>query len=121
MHYRAEERIPEAVFGLAFVHESGVTVAGPNSGASLPSMPLERGEGHVDFSVPTLVLQPGTFDITSAIVHQGHVFDYADRAFNLRVRGAGTDEAGLVRMIGEWTPAVPDGPTGSARRQRVPR
>ena len=121
MHYRADERIPEAVFGLAFVHESGVTVAGPNSAATLPSMPLEPGEGHVDFNVPTLLLQPGSFDITSAIVHQGHVFDYADRAFNLRVRGAGTDEPGLVRMVGEWTAAEPAGPRKGTRRQRVQR
>jgi lipopolysaccharide transport system ATP-binding protein len=103
MHYRADEPIPEAVFGLGFVHESGVTVAGPNSGASMPMTAVQRGEGYVDFHVSTLMFQPGAFEITTAIVHKGHVFDYAERAFDLKVRGAGTDEPGLVRMTGEWS------------------
>jgi ABC-2 type transport system ATP-binding protein/lipopolysaccharide transport system ATP-binding protein len=118
MHYRAEERIPEAVFGLAFVHESGVTVAGPNSASTLAPVPLDQGEGHVDFHLEDLMLQPGSFEITTAIVHKGHVFDYADRAFNLRVRGAGTDEPGLVRMTGEWSKAVPEAPAPPTRKQQ---
>jgi lipopolysaccharide transport system ATP-binding protein len=103
MHYRADEPIAEAVFGLGFVHESGVTVAGPNSGASRPMMSVPRGEGYVDFAVPALLFQPGAFDVTTAIVHKGHVYDYAERAFDLKVRGNGTDEPGLVRMLGEWS------------------
>jgi hypothetical protein len=43
------------------------------------------------------------FEITTAVVHQGHVYDYRDRAFDLRVRGAGTDEPGLVRLPGSWS------------------
>jgi hypothetical protein len=103
MHYRAEQPIAEAVFGFGFVHESGVTVAGPNSGASHPMVSVPEGDGHVDFAVPALLFQPGSFDVTTAIVHQGHVYDYADRAFALKVRGHGTDEPGLVKMVGEWT------------------
>jgi ABC-2 type transport system ATP-binding protein/lipopolysaccharide transport system ATP-binding protein len=117
MHYRAEEPIESAVFGLGFVHESGVSVAGPNSGATVPDVSLEAGDGHVDFAIPDLLFQPGAFEITTAIVHQGHVYDYLERAFDLRVRGSGMAEPGLVRLPGDWTvPAAKP-----RRRPRSPR
>jgi lipopolysaccharide transport system ATP-binding protein len=103
MHYRADEPVESAVFGLGFVHESGVSVAGPNSGTTIPQASLEPGEGHVDFAIPDLLFQPGAFEITTAIVHQGHVYDYLERAFDLRVRGSGMAEPGLVRLPGEWS------------------
>ena len=102
MHYDASTPITEPVFGLGFVHESGVTVAGPNSGASGTLPRTIAGKGYVDFRVPSLTLQPGSFEVTTAIVHKGHVYDYAERAFDLRVRGGGTDEPGLVRFSGSW-------------------
>jgi ABC-2 type transport system ATP-binding protein/lipopolysaccharide transport system ATP-binding protein len=105
MHYKATTAVPEAIFGLGFVHESGVTVAGPNSGTRNEVTGSVSGEGYVDFHVPTLTLQPGSFEVTTAIVHKGHVFDYAERAFELRVRGASTGESGLVRLDGAWTAA----------------
>ena len=102
MHYDATAPVAEPVFGLGFVHESGVTVAGPNSAASGSLPQTIAGKGYVDFSVPSLTLQPGSFEVTTAIVHQGHVYDYAERGFDLRVRGGGTDEPGLVRVVGSW-------------------
>ena len=116
MHYRVSEPVPDAVFGLGFVHESGVSVAGPNSGATLQIRDLRAGEGYVDFQVPDLLFQPGIFEITTAVVHQGHVYDYRDRAFDLRVRGAGTDEPGLVRLPGSWTASASAPPR---RRRRT--
>ena len=106
MHYEADRAVPEAVFGLGFVHESGVMVAGPNSGATLAPMAVAAGRGHVDFAIPTLLLQPGGYEISTAIVHQGHTFDYLERSFDLRVRGAGTDEPGLIRLPGSWSHPV---------------
>jgi lipopolysaccharide transport system ATP-binding protein len=103
MHYEAHEEIAAPVFGLGFVHESGVNTAGPNSGGegTLPDLP--PGRGYVDFHVASLPFQPGSFEVTTAIVQKGHVYDYAERAFDLRIRGGGTDEPGLVRLAGEWS------------------
>ena len=79
----------EVVFGLGFVHESGVTVAGPNSGAAGQCRAGDTaGEGYVDFRCPALMLQPGVYEVSAAAVSsKGHVYDYVDRAFELRVRG----------------------------------
>jgi ABC-2 type transport system ATP-binding protein/lipopolysaccharide transport system ATP-binding protein len=103
MHYEAHAAVQSPVFGLGFVHESGVNVAGPNSAAVGDLPDLRPGRGHVDFGVASLPFQPGSFEVTTAIVHKGHVYDYAERAFELKVRGGGTDEPGLVRLPGTWS------------------
>jgi ABC-2 type transport system ATP-binding protein/lipopolysaccharide transport system ATP-binding protein len=116
LHYEASEPVAEAVFGLGFVHESGVTVAGPNSAASGAIVPVIHGTGHVDFHVARLTFQPGAYEVSTAIVHKGHVYDYAERAFDLRVRGGGTEEPGLVRLLGAWSaPAADPDPMADAR------
>ena len=107
LHYTAREPMAEVVFGLGFVHESGVTVAGPNSGASGQSVPRIERQGFVDFRVPRLTLQPGVYQVSAAAVSKGHVYDHVDRAYELRVRGT-SSEPGLTRMFGEWTYAGAD-------------
>jgi ABC-2 type transport system ATP-binding protein/lipopolysaccharide transport system ATP-binding protein len=109
MRFRARESLPAAVLGLGFVHESGVTVAGPNSGVRPAAVPIARGEGYVDYHLPRVPLQPGNYRVSAAVVHQGHIYDYADRRFELVVRGGGEDEPGLTRFFGEWsTPTYAD-------------
>lgn len=102
MHYTAKEPLEEVVFGLGFVHESGVTVAGPNSGSSGQRAPRISRSGHVDFHVPQLSLQPGSYRVSAAAVSRQHTYDFVDRAYELRVRGT-TTEPGLSRMFGDWT------------------
>jgi lipopolysaccharide transport system ATP-binding protein len=103
LHYDAKEFIPDAVFGLGFTHESGIMVAGPNSGHGEPFQ-VRQGKGFVDFHVDRVPLYPGTYLVSIAIVHQGHTFDYVDRGFELRVR-ADTPPSGpgLVVMQGRWS------------------
>lgn len=105
MRFRSRLPISDAIFGLGFLHESGANVAGPNSGRVGPSS-LESGDGFVDFVIDELLLQPGSYQVSTAIVDRGHTYDYADRAFDLRVRGRGDQEPGLTRMPGSWLPPV---------------
>jgi ABC-2 type transport system ATP-binding protein/lipopolysaccharide transport system ATP-binding protein len=105
MRYFAHEPIGHAIFGLGFLHESGANVAGPNSGRQ-GSWSLQAGCGYVDFAVDELLLQPGTYQVSTAIVDRGHTFDYADREFDLHVRGRGDQEPGLTRMPGRWNDPV---------------
>lgn len=103
MTYEAGTRVPDAVFGLGFVHESGVTVAGPNSGDEDRSFTLEAGTGRVEYRLPALPLQPGSYRVSVAIVDRGHMFDYRDRAFELVVRADHSSQGhGLVRFDGTW-------------------
>jgi lipopolysaccharide transport system ATP-binding protein len=99
--YTAVAPLDDVVFGLGFLHESGVFTAGPNSGGS-GRWSLAPGRGQVEFHVDSLLLQPGEFSITGAVVARGHTYDYGERLAELRVRSTGDNEPGLVRMPGVW-------------------
>jgi lipopolysaccharide transport system ATP-binding protein len=104
MRYEAKQDLPSVTFGLGFAHESGVIVAGPNSGYGEQAMQIAAGTGCVDFHIDNLLLQPGMFLVTAAAVDRGHTYDFRDRAFELRVRAQGAvTEPGLVRLPGRWT------------------
>ncbi|PZA23217.1 ABC transporter ATP-binding protein [Modestobacter versicolor] len=101
--YQATEDLPDVTFGLAFVHESGVQAAGPNSGYGPDTFVVPAGTGAVDYTVDSLPLQPGEFLLSVAAVDKGHMYDYIDRAFVLKVRAEDVvTEPGLVRMPGRW-------------------
>jgi ABC-2 type transport system ATP-binding protein/lipopolysaccharide transport system ATP-binding protein len=117
MHFEAEQAVPRAIFGLGFLHESGANVAGPNSGRT-GAVSVPAGQGYIDFSVDALLLQPGTYTVSTAIVDRAHMFDYADREFELRVRGRGDEEPGLTRMPGDWSSVVM---VDASETRRTPR
>jgi len=106
VQYDVKQPFTEPVFGLAFHHESGTHIAGPNSqeGGTIAGTVSEGG--HVDYHFDRLPLRPGIFVITAGIVDssQTHVIDYRDRAFELRVQpGTGPDAPGMVRLDGRWS------------------
>jgi lipopolysaccharide transport system ATP-binding protein len=106
VHYDVNEPVTEPVFGLAFHHESGAHIAGPNSqeGGTVAGTVSEAG--YVDYRFDRLPLRPGIFVITAGIVDssQTHVFDYRDQAFELRVQpGTGPEAPGIVRLDGHWS------------------
>jgi hypothetical protein len=107
LHYTASADVPAAVFGLGFIHESGVFVSGPNS-SDLGPWTVPTGQGVVEFQMDPLLLQPGTYSVTTAVVDRGHTYDYCERQFVLKVRGRGTEEPGLTRQPGRWIPPHPD-------------
>lgn len=93
-----------AEFGLAFIHESGVTVAGPNTTAGkFGLIQLDAGSGVIEYHLDSLPLHPGQYTISAAIVAHGHIYDYLDRAFDLLVRAESTvQEPGMVTFAGTW-------------------
>jgi ABC-2 type transport system ATP-binding protein/lipopolysaccharide transport system ATP-binding protein len=67
---------------------------------------VPAGAGTVDYTLDSLPLQPGEFLLSVAAVDKGHMYDYIDRAFVLKVRAEDVvTEPGLVRMPGRWTHA----------------
>jgi ABC-2 type transport system ATP-binding protein/lipopolysaccharide transport system ATP-binding protein len=106
VHYDVKEPVTEPVFGLAFHHESGAHIAGPNSQEGGTVAGTVSEPGYVDYHFDRLPLSAGIFVITTGIVDssQTHVFDYRDQAFELRVQpGTGPDAPGMVRLDGRWS------------------
>ncbi len=105
LHYKTVSPIHRAEFGLAFQHESGVNVAGPNSRRAGPFQ-LDLGQAYVDFEIPELLFKQGSYRVTTAILDRGHTYDYLDRHFALRVREQDVGEPGLILLPGTWKPPV---------------
>ncbi|MET0764893.1 MAG: ABC transporter ATP-binding protein [Blastococcus sp.] len=106
VRYDVKDPVTEPVFGLAFHHESGAHIAGPNSQEGGTVAGTVSEPGYVDYHFDRLPLSPGIFVITTGIVDssQTHVFDYRDQAFELRVQpGTGPDAPGIVRLDGRWS------------------
>jgi lipopolysaccharide transport system ATP-binding protein len=104
--YHVDEPVDEPVFGLAFHHESGVHLAGPNSAQGGVVTGRPTGDGHMDFRMDPLLLNPGYYVVTAAVVDttQSHVYDYRDQAFALHVQpGPGPVPPGLLTLPGRWT------------------
>jgi lipopolysaccharide transport system ATP-binding protein len=110
IHYQVRSPVDDPVFGLAFHHESGVHLAGPNSQAGGIAVGKLDADGHVDYVLDPMPFTAGVYVVTAAAVDSTllHVYDYRDRAFELHVQpGRGGEAPGLVVLGGRWTAPVP--------------
>jgi lipopolysaccharide transport system ATP-binding protein len=107
IHVQAREAVTGVEVGLAFIHETGATVAGPNSGQERRTYDFGVGAGFVDFHLDELPIQPGTYAVSTSLITKGHTYDYTDREvpFVVRAEHAST-EPGFVRIVGRWSPAA---------------
>jgi ABC-2 type transport system ATP-binding protein/lipopolysaccharide transport system ATP-binding protein len=111
IHYAFDEPIQDPTFGLAFINEFGMPLAGPNTRLSDVTTGKVSGVGSVDFTVPSLPLVPGTYSVTVAITDHSttHVYDQRDKAFDLHVQpGEGFQPSGYVTLDGTWGQPVTD-------------
>ena len=81
----------------------------PTRRSTTPTSARSTGAGHVDFSVDSLPLTPGDYEITVAISDEfiQHNYDRHEREYHLRVR-SGTDSQtpeGVIDMRGQWATA----------------
>jgi hypothetical protein len=114
VHFRVVQPVDDPVFGLAFHHESGAHLSGPNSFSGGLATGRPEGEGHIDFAMDPLLLQPGAYVVTAAVVDrsQAHVYDFRDQAFALHVQpGPRSDPRGLVVLPGRWSISSATTPT----------
>lgn len=102
MRYRATESLPHVSAGIAIHTETGLVVSAPNSRAN-DYFSLPEGTGYIDFHAPRLLLNPGNYEISTHLSAFGHWFDSRNRWYPLRVRGDGSEEAGLTTLPGQWT------------------
>ncbi len=105
MHYRTAERIPTPTFGLAIYRNDGVHVNGPNSVREKYPIPAIQGTGYVDYILDTLLLAPGSYELTVAIYNRDSTvaLDHQHRAYGFEVRvSSGQSEEGLVHLPARW-------------------
>jgi ABC-2 type transport system ATP-binding protein/lipopolysaccharide transport system ATP-binding protein len=103
IRFEALEAMDEVTFGVAFDTESGTRIAGPNHGYGPTSVSVRRGPGTAEFHVDELLLQPGRYEITTAVVTRRHAIDHIDGIRDLSVHSDhAVTETGVTRMKGTW-------------------
>jgi ABC-type polysaccharide/polyol phosphate transport system ATPase subunit len=107
LHYRADERIPKPVFGIALHTREGIHVTGPNTLEARLPLKAIKGTGHVDLEVPRLLLLPGAYDISASLVDHEvlHTFDFHQRSLRFDVEPGKPHETfgGVVSLGGSWS------------------
>ena len=113
VHIDSSIPLQDVGVGVAFSVESGLMLAGPNSGQAHRSYDLPEGQSFVDFLIPSLPLQDGPYWVSASLGSSGHVWDYVDKGWKLLVRAQEqSDEAGPVRIVGQWSTGVNDALVG---------
>lgn len=105
LHYRSAGRVEHPVFGLAFTHQSGAQLFGPNTQFSALDIAYIEGEGVISYHIPNLPLLEGQYTLSVAVVNQHNTatFDYHDRAYGFRViHSPARTGYGLVQFPGVW-------------------
>jgi ABC-type polysaccharide/polyol phosphate transport system ATPase subunit len=105
MHYRAQRRVEQPVFGLAIHRSDGVHVAGPSTRFSRYEIPWVEGEGRVRYRVEQLPLLEGLYYLSVATVNQEdtEMYDYHDRLYPFSVvRGKVVECYGVMTLNGSW-------------------
>ena len=106
INYESTIALPEVTFGLGFVHEAGIEVAGPNSGASQTPLFVLPGRGAIDYHLDRVPMLPGTYALSTIIADKGHIYEHRDRSFIAKVRSDRVvTESGLVAFDGRWSVA----------------
>ncbi|MDP9806001.1 ABC-2 type transport system ATP-binding protein/lipopolysaccharide transport system ATP-binding protein [Trueperella bonasi] len=105
IHVRATQRQENVEVGLGFSIGNGVSIAGPNSVTGGRSYTFNVGESFVDYRIDSVLFQPGSIWLTTALVRDGHIFDYSDRQTEIRVRSDWVPtEPGIISLPpGQWS------------------
>ena len=88
------------VYGLAFTGSDGISIAGPNSATTEPTLVAQ--DGGVTFTVEDHRLNSGEYDVTVVLEDdEGNTIDHLDKVAKLSVARK-TREMGLTIMGGVW-------------------
>ncbi len=107
IEYQAHKSIGSLEVGIAIHRQDGVHITGPNTAFSGLEIKVEPGPGGVVYSIPSLPLLEGLYNITVALVNTvgDQILDYHDRFYSFRVENRGakvTERYGLITLNGEW-------------------
>ena len=119
IHYLAHQPIDNPVFGMAFHHESGVWIYGPNTQFDKLPIPQIYGTGYVDMRIPALPLLAGRYLVSAAVHDQSelHTYDAHDRRFRMVVQSDNLrDRYGIFTIPHDWSWQALDAPPAPPER-----
>ena len=118
LHYMAHQRVARPNFGVAIYRNDGLLVYGTSSHKDRLVIDAVEGQGYLDFTIPTLSLLAGSYEITVAIFDEEDIYkyDYHTRLYPFRVQNTRHDE-GVARVNHQWNLTTVNGGNGKAREE----
>ncbi|MCU1674839.1 MAG: transporter ATP-binding protein, partial [Frankiales bacterium] len=106
IHYTVQDEVPPGAFGLAITDATTDTLVwGGNTGHQGLDLGVLTGSGAVDWTTPSLPLQPGVYDIDVSATDRSTatIYDYRRKVLRFDVQpGDRTTGSGLVALSGSW-------------------
>jgi hypothetical protein len=93
--------------GIAIHRQDGIHITGPNTAFDGLEIKVNPGPGGVIYSIPSLPLLEGLYNVTVALVNRdgNQILDYQDNSYSFRIENLGyniTERYGLMTLNGEW-------------------
>jgi hypothetical protein len=105
MHYQTQVPLSEPTFGLAIYRSDGLHLNGPNSVMEGLHIPAIDGCGYVDYTIDSLPLAAGRYELTVAIYNRdstvAHDHHHRLYAFDVQDRHLRREE-GVVHIPAAW-------------------
>ena len=105
LHYSTREPVEKPVFGMAVHSVEGVELTGPNTRDAGMVPDRIDGSGSVELSIDSLLLLPGTYDLSGSVYDYScqHPYDHRHRALRFDVEiGEPREEHGFLSLGGRW-------------------
>ncbi len=105
LHYVAHQRVDMPAFGMALYTLDGARLNSPNSFDEGCDIPYIEGAGYVDYTLDSLPLNAGTYELTAAIYDRDLrvAYDHHHRLYTLHIRArADYKEEGAVHLPASW-------------------
>jgi ABC-2 type transport system ATP-binding protein len=110
MSYECSERVERPAFALALDTVDGMRVWAHHTRDGGPDIAYIEGSGHIDLVVPSLPLQPYTFDLSARILDHTltHTYDFLRHCYRFVVEtGELRESGGVVALGGRWNADLP--------------
>jgi len=103
--YRVVERVKELVVGIRITHLHGLNIFGTNTKRSAVEIDCAIDMGTVIFSVESLPILEGVFDVTVGLSDNAEIdpYDHLEKGFRFNVVQSGTFNEGATRFEGRWS------------------
>lgn len=100
-HYRCHTQVANVTFGFQLFDQNDRLVAGRTSDREL-DVPISVGEGLIDFHIPDLLLNSGSYRISTFIADRGKTIDARDQEFGMKVHSTDHSVVGYFALPGVW-------------------
>lgn len=106
IHYRANRKTENPMFGLAIYNDHAVHITGPNTRFDHFDVGVVKGEGYVEYKIAELPMMPGAYFFSAAIYDAAGVnpLDHWELNWKFHVveNEKVTDRFGVFRIPREW-------------------